>query len=141
MRVWVLTNGLFLSLVTAFKAGFLSSRQTSNGWIVTVHPIYSVLLIGLYFMNEIMLLWIYFFLRNKSTGLKWDPTTLADLLALFHGSNVLPDFARLEKSANRFAHRLLWNQEYRIGYWQKGAERKIWYGIGRMALSRSEFTP
>ncbi|KAF2470709.1 uncharacterized protein BDR25DRAFT_342976 [Lindgomyces ingoldianus] len=139
LRVMLLVNGIYVGFfVTGLKAGFLSSRETSSGWIVTVHPIFSMVLIVVYLLNEVVLLWIYFYLRNRNTGLKWDPTTLADQIALFHGSNILEDFASLEEEYNTFGGRLLQGREYRLGYWQKGANRDIWYGIGRVTRAKTK---
>lgn len=138
-RVSLLVNGIYVGFfVTGLKAGFLSSRETSTGWTVTVHPTFSMALIVVYFLNEVVLVSIYFYLRGKSTGLKWDPTTLADQIALFHGSNVLEDFACVERDYRRSSGWLLRDQQYRIGYWYKGARRDIWYGIGRAARGESE---
>lgn len=91
-------------------------------------------LIGIYSVIIIVHSWILYKMWYSKTGLKWDPVSIVDLLALFHGSNVLSDFEDLEFEPGRTASDLLSDKHYRLGYWEKGVDREIWYGIGRRHL-------
>ncbi|KAF5381413.1 hypothetical protein D9757_009070 [Collybiopsis confluens] len=81
-------------------------------------------------------------LYGRSTGLKWDPVSIADKMALFHGSNALQDIIYVDKDSE------LSRCHYRIGYWHvtesvpnlapscHGKENPfVWYGIARMKAS------
>ena len=61
------------------------------------------------------------------TGLKWDPTSLADIMAIFHRSNMLNDFQRseIETAVSRPL------KDIRLGYWRNSRhETETFYCIG-----------
>jgi hypothetical protein len=73
--------------------------------------------------------------RDKSTGLRWDPVTIADYCALFAHCNVAEYFAPLEMEHNKSAQAVMADdQHFRLGYWHgklRGSnETKLVYGIG-----------
>jgi hypothetical protein len=76
----------------------------------------------------------------SSTGLKWDPISIANQLAFFHGSNVLEDFQKLELKPDETAIRLLSKQSYQLGYWERGIKKEIWYSIGRTCKGTREYS-
>ena len=136
LRLIVVANAILISFLTSFKATFLlaSANPTStdpNGWMVVVSPFSTLVLIVLYTINVTTLVSLLVHLWSRCTGLKWDPVTIADHLALFHDSNVLDDFEILEKEPDQLSRKLLADKEYRIGYWEKGKEHRLVYGIGR----------
>jgi hypothetical protein len=139
-------NGFCLSFITALKAGFMSTSATATGWTVTVSPAATKSLIAIYIGNSCLLLALLLFLWKRTTGLKWDPTTIADQLALFYKSNVLSDFAELEFEGlhNMQAFNDLFvtpnvqltGNNFRLGYWEHGVTKKLLYGIGRIELPK-----
>jgi len=70
-------------------------------------------------------------MRRANAGLKWDPVRIVHVLALFNGSHVFEDFEKLERLLDKTAFELLTNKTYGLGYWEKGTDRDVWYGIGR----------
>jgi hypothetical protein len=80
---------------------------------------------------------------TSKTGLKWDPTTLADQLALFHGSNALGEFRALEQLHRERAFDLLAESSFSLGYWKSSKEGKTrtWYGIGKVMSATSKPLP
>lgn len=143
LRFAAIISQLVTSYITAFKAGLLSSTALPSGrWIVTIHPGIALTLIGVYVVNISVMMWIFGSLWTHSTGLKWDPVTIADQVALFHGTNVFKDFEELELHPDEMAYKLLRTNEYRIGYWTKGVdETNIVYGIGRATLGTGMLFP
>ncbi|ORY04972.1 hypothetical protein BCR34DRAFT_53491 [Clohesyomyces aquaticus] len=144
LRTVLLYNNAFLTVVTGLKAGFLSCAEENNGWVVTVHPITTVALVAVYLVNQAVMVWIYCRLATRRTGLKWDPTTIADQLALFHNSDALLDLGVLEDTENAHLrkHSGKWRlpskrfrplpmSRFRLGYWEKGSGRNksTSYGI------------
>lgn len=107
------------------------------------HPA-AITLVVLYFILAAMAASLVFRLHGRSTGLKWDPNSIADQLALFHGSNVIEDFDKGEP-VRKFRTLQSRNRTYRIGYWSVSSHDTallchnsdntevpyIWYGVGR----------
>ncbi|OAL29700.1 hypothetical protein AYO22_02114 [Fonsecaea multimorphosa] len=81
-------------------------------------------------------LWVAYLNSGKSTGLRWDPVTIADYCALFAHCNVAKYFSALELLHNRKAkHVLSTKHRFRLGYWEKhipgSPDRSpLVYGIG-----------
>ena len=80
-------------------------------------------------------------MRRANAGLKWDPVRIVHVLALFNGSHVLEDFEKLERLLDKTAFELLTNKTYGLGYWEKGTDRDVWYGIGRANPGSGEQYP
>jgi hypothetical protein len=58
--------------------------------------------------------------KGKSTGLRWDPTSVADYVALFAKCNAMKYFELLELRHERSAKDLISpDQRFRLGYWNK----------------------
>ncbi|KAF8856929.1 hypothetical protein BDZ45DRAFT_691403 [Acephala macrosclerotiorum] len=118
-------------MIAGFKASLFSTAHSEEGWLITVHYQIAWVLISIYLCIIPVYCWMLLKMRRAQTGLKWDPARIVDLLALFHGSNVLDDFKLLELRPRKMAWWLLSNKNYRLGYWEKGVNKDIWYGIGR----------
>ena len=79
------------------------------------------------------------------TGLKWDPTSLADIIAIFHRSNILNDFQRseIEETVRRPA------KDLRLGYWRRSQHGEdTFYSVAdenlpvsRYSLERGKMRP
>jgi hypothetical protein len=145
--LWIITstNFILVRFVTSFKSTFLlaSSSQnpdaSANDWTVSVSPTSTLILIFLYTIEVASTISLLIYLRSRCTGLKWVPATIADQLALFHESNVLRDFEVLEKDPGIKSTEILRDREYRIGYWEKGRNRRLVYGVGRVSGGRGTY--
>lgn len=79
------------------------------------------------------------------TGLKWDPTSLADIIAIFHRSNILNDFQRseIEETVRRPA------KDLRLGYWRRSQHGEDTFycvadenlPVSRYSLERGKMRP
>lgn len=60
-----------------------------------------------------------FHLRNRKTGLKWDPISIADEMQLFHGSHLLYCFQDTESYTSLKELKDHFRNVYlRLGYWR-----------------------
>jgi hypothetical protein len=93
-----------------------------QGVIWTVATLYILLIIALVVLT-------LFLLRN-TTGLKWDPRSLADIIALLERSNIMAEYNGSETFQKGDWH-LVANRADRIGYWTTTRRpNDIFYGIG-----------
>lgn len=104
-------------------------NETNHAWAWTaVRPV-GWLLVVLYLLLVVALLLVVLRFRTRKTGLMWDPTSLADILALFHRSNIMNDFEGLEVTTAEDAERV--SKSYRLGYWTTSNQREeTFYAIG-----------
>jgi len=89
-------------------------------------------LFALYFLLSCAILILAFWLWTKSTGLKWDPRSLADIISLLDHSNITRDYAKSEifTSSKQFRQRLVMRSDY-LGYWHTSRRPDdVLYGIG-----------
>ncbi|KAG8624470.1 hypothetical protein KVT40_007537 [Elsinoe batatas] len=86
-------------------------------WLATQGVIWVV--IALYIFLLISTIWVLLFLRRRSTGLKWDPTSLADFLVILEKSNVLEAYASHFSSNSDYDFREdIAARGDRLGYWR-----------------------
>lgn len=62
------------------------------------------------------------------SGLRWDPSSLADLIPLFQRSNLLKDFDELETALSIRAQ--FTDRPLRLGYWKTSRNNELFYGVG-----------
>jgi hypothetical protein len=128
-------GGLMAAQITGYKAALFSASSTSSGtWIITVHNSMAFVIISLYSVVIVLTVMTLIRMTTNKTGLRWDPITIADQLALFHGSNILGVFRELEQYHNEKAFDLLAEHSFRLGYWKRPNDT-IWYGIGALEPS------
>jgi hypothetical protein len=97
-------------------------------WLAVQGVIWTV--IALYILLIIALLVLLFFLIRNSTGLKWDPRSLADVIALLERSNIMADYNGSE-TFEKADWQLVANRADRIGYWSTTRRpNDVFYGIG-----------
>lgn len=110
---------------SVFQTRFFTDIVPAGVWIwTTVQPVAWTLL-ALYVFLIIALIMVYLRFALQPTGLKWDPVSLADIVVLLQGSNLLSAFNRLG-NANQQQLR-----NSRLGYWSTSARPgDIFYGIG-----------
>jgi hypothetical protein len=138
-----------LSLVCQFGASFIVSLKvalfasaphvdsTTNEeyWILTVRFYPAVVLIGGYIIMIFYTLYVPWHFRGQSTGLKWDPVSIADYASLFAHCNALQYFAPLELRHDlRPKDVMVTNRLFRLGYWTRVRDNPrqidVVYGIG-----------
>ncbi|CZR61411.1 uncharacterized protein PAC_11307 [Phialocephala subalpina] len=125
-----------IAQITGYKAALFTASVTSDGhYVLTVHKSMAFVLISLYAVVIVITVMTLIKMLTNKTGLKWDPVTIADPLALFHGSNALDEFEALEQQHRESAFDLLAERSFRLGYWERTEDRKtrIWYGIGKIS--------
>lgn len=106
--------------IVSIKVDLFATQQIGGTWMLTVRTGPAKALIGGYGLIATYTLIITIWLWQKSTGLKWDPVSIADHLALFADSNALRYFAPLELRYKTSAKKLMpAAQRFRIGYWRR----------------------
>jgi hypothetical protein len=139
----------FFSLVCQFVASFIvslkvalfastehiDSKTNEQYWILTVRLYPAAVLIVGYIIMIVYTLYVPWRFRGQSTGLKWDPVSIADYAALFAHCNALQYFAPLELRHDlRPKHVMVPNRYFRLGYWTRvrdnPPDRDVVYGIG-----------
>ena len=80
-------GGLF---VVPFKFAFLRIEQDPNGdgWDLRVSGTSAVILGAIYTVYFILGMSLPFYFREKQTGLRWDPSSLASQIGLLHQTNI-----------------------------------------------------
>ncbi|CAF9908849.1 hypothetical protein IMSHALPRED_007517 [Imshaugia aleurites] len=120
---------------------------SENIWRWTaVQPIAWTLFV-LYLLLLVALVLLVLRFARRQSGLKWDPVSLADILPLFHRSNILSDFARSEMHNSSFRQHTA--KHLRLGYWNTSKQaNEAFYGIGeenapvpRFSLEQGKIAP
>lgn len=97
-------------------------------WVAVQSVIWA--LVALYILLIVALVALLLFLLRNQTGLRWDPRSLADIIALLERSNIMADYNNSETFEKGDWH-LVSNRADRIGYWcTTKRPNDIFYGIG-----------
>jgi hypothetical protein len=97
-------------------------------WVAVQGVIWTVVV--LYIILVLALIYLMVFLMGNSTGLKWDPRSLADIIALLERSNNLGDYSNSE-TFDKGDWNNVGNRADRLGYWTTTKRpNDIFYGIG-----------
>ncbi|KAI9674044.1 MAG: hypothetical protein M1829_003887 [Trizodia sp. TS-e1964] len=127
-------NMFILPLQAAlFQPRYVVRNEAAVGsWRWTVVEPVAITLFILYSILAIAISIVLVFFQGRVTGLKWDPTSIADLLTLLPRSNSLENYQKSEtfQHKSQFKTRLRLRSD-RIGYWST-AQRplEIFYAIG-----------
>ena len=136
---WLFFTGMLTQVIlnlflVALKSSFIQSTPSNGGWDVVISHQIGYAPISLYAVLIFCILSMLIRLHNRETGLKWDPVSIADQLALVQGSNIWPMFANLE-----FCHRGTFLEAFRerashlsllrLGYWKHRNDESIWHGL------------
>lgn len=133
-----LAMSVFIGFITPLKSTFLVPKTGENGAIYIVVTRGGIALISLYTVIFVTILSIMIRLWGRPTGLRWDPVSIADQIALFYGSNILQGFRGLDLADQKEMKSRLKDRRYLLGYWLKG-NGELWYGIADVTLDdRSE---
>ena len=148
LGLYSLTSWLALFTIPLQSCLFQTRYYLPEGiWRWTaVQPI-AWTLFALYLLLAIGLLSLLARFATGTTGLKWDPISMADILTLFHRANFLSDFERSEIADSPLRQSPL--KHLRLGYWMTSRHtNEVLYGIGeenvpvrRYSLERGKMIP
>ncbi|KAH8665112.1 hypothetical protein BGZ60DRAFT_565279 [Tricladium varicosporioides] len=141
LSVFSLLCQFLATFVVSLKVAlFASAHHVDNVtnqpyWLLTVRLYPAIILIGGYTVMIAYTLYLPWHFRGKSTGLKWDPVSIADYASLFAHCNALQYFAPLELRHDlRPKHVMVPNRRFRLGYWTRIQDNSdktdVVYGIG-----------
>ena len=149
MSFFALFCQVFASFIVSLKTALFASTQVIHMvdgksvavWILTPRFWPSFFLVLGHLLMISFTLLTAFLLRGKSTGLKWDPVSIADYVALFRifsRCSALPSFAGLELEHDAPPKKAMDSTTlFRLGYWEKkispsagGVSTERLYGIG-----------
>ncbi|KAK0125656.1 hypothetical protein ONS96_009490 [Cadophora gregata f. sp. sojae] len=121
------------NVILGFKASLLNTN-VADGYreaIVATWALYP--LIAIYsFVAVFMLVVIFRMKAAGSTGLRWDPVSLADHLILFRHSNFLRHFEGTDMATRGSMFEVLKDLPLKLGYWKRieGNTTSYWHGFG-----------
>ncbi|ORY09252.1 hypothetical protein BCR34DRAFT_376524 [Clohesyomyces aquaticus] len=115
-------------LASSFNVRFdLNSRVWR--WVAVQGIIWTVIV--LYILLVVAVITLLVFLVRKQTGLKWDPRSLADIIALLERSNIMNDYNGAETFEKDEFRQRLGGRTDRLGYWSTTRRpNDVFYGIG-----------
>jgi hypothetical protein len=114
-------------LASAFNVRYDTDRSMWR-WVAVQGVVWTVVV--LYILLIIALVALMLFLMQSPTGLKWDPRSLADIIALLERSNIMADYTGSETFEKADWH-MVANRADRIGYWTTTKRpNDVFYGIG-----------
>lgn len=99
-------------------------------------------LFALYLLLILAIATLGVWINIQRTGLRWDPRSMADIIAILERSSVVNDYTNSETFAkpNEFALRLL-NRSDRLGYWQASSQpNETFYGIGEEGAATRRYS-
>jgi hypothetical protein len=134
---FILYHIICSAALVACKTRLFSTNKIVGGYLISISIQFGSILIGFYSVLILMLGFMIYYLHNRTTGLKWDISSLADEMALIQGSNIFDIFSGMEYFHHGSSHREFMSQIFgrrplRLGYWRKmGTEHSpiYWYGI------------
>lgn len=133
----------WLSVFTIPLQGCLFSVVQVDGvWRWTTVQGIAWTLVGVYFLVLMATLLVGLFFCRRTTGLMWDPRSLADIIALLPRSNCLRDYPGTDIMRNKYdiRHKLNLRSD-RLGYWRTpNATQGIFYCIGEEGASTRQYT-
>ncbi|KAH9211362.1 hypothetical protein DL95DRAFT_511204 [Leptodontidium sp. 2 PMI_412] len=129
------------NFILGFKASLLNTDMT-EGYreaIVATWALYPLICI----YSFIALFMVAVILKLElagSTGLRWDPVSLADHLVLFRHSNFLRFFEGTDMADRDSMSNVLSGRPLRLGYWIRvdGANDTYWHGFGLLESDINE---
>ena len=118
-------------LASAFNVRFYGPINAGVWrWVAVQGVIWT--LIALYILLILSLILLASYIWRTRSGLKWDPRSIADIVALLERANIVNDYADTEtfSTIHQFRQRL-WNRSDRLGYWHTSRRpQDIFYGLG-----------
>ena len=125
----------FPAIFTIPLGSALFTTQLHAGrWTYTTNLPIAYILIGIYILTLLSLFgfWMLLCRRPLGTGLKSDPRSLADIIALLSRSNCLNDYEGTELLSEKHMREILVDRYDKIGYWRTTKfTQEEFYGIGQ----------
>lgn len=109
-------------------------------WTAVQSVAWALVTIYAFMLVATILSGVFFF--RRTTGLLWDPRSLADLIAMLPRSNSLQDYSGTEimKSKTELRDRLIMRSD-RLGYWRTQNETQgIFYSLGESGTPIRRYT-
>lgn len=134
---------LWLSVFTIPLQGCLFSVVLVDGhWKWTAVQGIAWTLVAIYISMCMGLVLIGAFFFRRTTGLLWDPRSLADLIALLPRSNSLRDYPGTETMKSKDEIRIkLADRSDRLGYWRTPSPTQgVFYSIGETGAPTRRYT-
>ncbi|KAF1951702.1 hypothetical protein CC80DRAFT_538709 [Byssothecium circinans] len=123
-------------LASAFNVRYDNATNLWR-WVAVQGVIWTT--VTLYLLLVLALLTLFVFLRNR-TGLKWDPRSLADIIALLERSNVVKEYAKSETFEKKDWD-CLKGRSGRLGYWSTTRQpNDLFHGFGEEGASARSFS-
>lgn len=124
------------------QSSLFSVEQVDGRWRWVIVQGVAWTLVALYILVLIatVIVWVFFF--RRTTGLMWDPRSLADVIALLPRSNCLRDFPGTEimRNVKDIRHKLRLRSD-RLGYWRTPNKNQgIFYCVGEAGASTRQYT-
>jgi hypothetical protein len=135
--ITIIVQEVAFIIIVPLKASFLQilvDTSANSGWRVTVYPAIGHALIAIYVILILLTALMLTSLFGCDTGVKWDPVSIADQLALVQRSNLLDmydglEFANQYKCAEELRGRDPRFGTLRLGYWKHRSDGSIWHGL------------
>lgn len=111
--------------IVSLKAAILNTENYeiawANHWAI-------IPLLVIYGFISIHVALVFFWLRRRRTGLRWDPVSIADQLILFRHANFLHKFQGSCIAQRESMIEKLGSLRIRLGYWK--INQTYWHGFG-----------
>jgi len=127
-------HALDTTFLVPLNTTMFTFTQDGTGWGLVISRHVAFALIAIYLLMFAVISIVAYKLWQCITGLKWDPTSIADQSALIQKSNLLQGFEGLEYLNWRTLQRYFKSQArelrmLRLGYWRAEEDESIWHGI------------
>ncbi len=136
---WLLFATTLASIIVGvslvgLKAAFVQVTPKGAEWNIAVSAKIGYSLISIYGLLSVMTASILLRIRHRDTGLRWDPVSVADQLALLQNSNIGSLYAGLETCLYKEYREVLRKRALdfgpiRLGYWKNRQNGAVWHGI------------
>ena len=135
-----LVTSVLTFLLVPLIATFVQVSPSENGWKAVISDKKGYTLISIYGLLALLTAVILARLSGRDSGLKWDPVSIADQLALIQGSNIWNIFSGLEFSSQKdfpasLKERTTNFGTIRLGCWKHRQEDACWHGIAFLPVT------
>lgn len=113
-------------LACAFQTKVLEFQGTAQWRWTSVQGVVWTL-VALYAVMIVALIVLLLHFSRHDTGLRWDPTSLADIIPMFQKSDIISDYDRSEVSSSMKAR--VPAQKLHLGYWRLSDSSQPFYAV------------
>lgn len=131
-----------LLLTIPLQSSLFSVRNPGSGWRWSTVQGVAWTLVVIYILVLFAVVALLLWFRRKTTGLTWDPRSLADIVSILPRSNLLHEFSGSEIAGDPQDFKdLLSLQAARLGYWKTPkAPQGVFYCLGGEGNLGRKFT-